>query len=148
MGSTSLGAGLVMAVALLAAAPAWAQWNNQPYSYSSGGGSVGMSGAYRQAYLDQKITGNRPRNLVRGPDGSLASVVEKDRQAFLVTPQPNYIVNRGGSAAGISIGIGGVGLLSPLDGWTGGAVAVAPASAARAPIDSWVAQLDGLRPVQ
>lgn len=147
MGSLSLGAGLVLAAAL-AAAPAWAQWNNQPYSYSRGGGSVGMSSAYRQAYLDQQLNNNRPRSMVRGADGSLLTVQNRDQQAFVVAPQPNYVVNRGATAAGISIGLGGVGMLSAVDGWTGGAVAVAVPGTARAPIDSWVAQLDGLRPVQ
>lgn len=145
MGPIAFGAGVAAMAAALAAAPAWAQWNNEPYSYRSGGSS-GMSTAYRQAYLDQQITGNRPRNLVRGADGSLLSVVEQDGQAFLTTPQPNYVVNRGGTAAGISIGVGGVGIASTVDSWTGaGGVAV---SAARTPIDSWVAQLDGLRPIQ
>lgn len=147
MGSIALGAGVVAMVAALVAPPAWAQWNNQPYSPRSGGG-VGMSTAYRQAYIDQQISGNRPRNLVRAADGSLASVVEKDGQAFLVTPQPNYLINRGGSAAGISIGIGGIGLTSSVDGWTGMGVALPAPGTGRAPIDGWVAQLDGLRPVQ
>jgi hypothetical protein len=145
MGIVRLGSGVV-AVGVLAAVPAWAQWNNEPYSYRSGG-SVGMSTAYRQAYIDQQLTGNRPRNLVRAADGSLVTVIEKDRQAFLATPQPNYLINRGGTAAGISIGIGGVALASVVDGWTMPA-AVIPSPMGRAPIDSWTAQLDGLRPVQ
>jgi hypothetical protein len=108
-----------------------------------------MSTAYRQAYIDQQITGNRPRNLMRGPDGSLVTVIEKDRQAFVATPQPNYLVNRGGAAAGIAVGgIGfGIGLASAVDGW---AVPLAglPAGAARSPIEAWTAQLQGLAPLQ
>lgn len=148
MGLRSVGAGVVVAAAALAAAPAWAQLNNEPYSYRAGGG-VGMSTAYRQAYLDQQINGNRPRNLVRAPDGSLVTVVERDRQAFLTTPQPNYLVNRGGVAAGVSFGLGGVGLGSAVDGWTGVGIQMQPApGTGRPPIDAWVAQLDGLAPVR
>ncbi len=147
MASFPIGAGAAVLVAVLAAAPAWAQWNNQPYSYRAGGG-VGMSTAYRQAYIDQQISGNRPRNLLRAPDGSLLSVTEHNSQAFVTTPQPNYVINRGGIAAGISIGVGGVGMLSPVDGWTGTVVSSLPApGTGRPPIDAWVAQLDGLRPV-
>lgn len=149
MGSKAFGAAIAWGVGVAAvavmAAPAWAQWNNEPYSYRSGGSSLGMSTAYRQAYLDQQISGNRPRNLIRAPDGSLLSVVEKDRQAFLVTPQPNYRVNRTGSAAGITFGVGGIGVASAVDGWTGTGMAT---GAGRGPIDGWVAQLDTLQPAQ
>jgi len=147
MASFSIGAGAAALAVALSAMPAWAQWNNQPYSFRAGGG-VGMSTAYRQAYIDQQISGNRPRNLLRGSDGSLLTVTEHHGQAFVSTPQPNYVINRGGIAAGISIGLGGVGILSPVDSWTGTVVSTLPApGTGRPPIDTWVAQLDGLRPV-
>ncbi|HLO75483.1 MAG TPA: hypothetical protein VK196_03405 [Magnetospirillum sp.] len=128
-----LGAGVVAVAAALVSPPVWAQWNNQPYSYRSGG-SAGISTAYRQAILDQQLTGNRPRALLRGEDGSLLSVLEKDRQAFVAVPQPNYVVNRGGAYAG-----------GAYAGVAGGAVTWGRASA---PVDVWVGQLEGLRPLQ
>lgn len=158
MGSKSSGAGLAglaaVAVAasawvLLSATPAWAQLSTEPYSYRSGGG-VGMSNAYRQAMMDKEITGSRPRNLLRGADGSLLVVEERNSQAVVTTRPSNYLFYRGGNVAGVNIaGAGyGLGFGSAIDGWTGQGVALTPPGAGRPPIDSWVAQLDGLRPVQ
>lgn len=153
MGSMSFGAGLVVVAAMLAAAPAGAQLNNEPYSYRSGGG-VGMSNAYRQAMMDQEITGSRPRNLLRGADGSLLTVTERDGQAVVTTRPSNYVLYRGGNVAGVSVAGAGyaVGLGSPIDSWTGSwagsGVALTPPGGGRSPIDSWVAQVDGLRPAE
>lgn len=124
MGPIPFGIGMAAVAAVLATTQALAQWNNEPYSYRSGG-STGMSTAYRQALIDQQISGNRPRNLLRAGDGSLLTVIENDGQAFAATPQPNYQVGRVGTLAGVAIGGVGVGISS-------------------APIDAWVAQLDGL----
>lgn len=158
MGSKSFGTGLgaaaVIAVAAsvwvqLSAASAWAQLSTEPYSYRSGG-SVGMSNAYRQAMMDKEITGSRPRNLLRGADGSLLVVEERNSQAVVTTRPSNYLFTRGGNVAGVNIaGAGyGLGFGSPVDGWTGPGVALTPPGAGRPPIDSWVAQVDGVRPVQ
>lgn len=158
MGSTSfrtgLGAAAAIAVAAsawvqLSAASAWAQLSTEPYSYRSGG-SVGMSNAYRQAMMDKEITGSRPRNLLRGADGSLLVVEERNSQAVVTSRPSSYLFYRGGNVAGVNIaGAGyGLGFGSSIDGWTGPGVAVIPPGAGRPPIDSWVAQVDGVRPVQ
>ncbi|MGE5514849.1 MAG: hypothetical protein ACM31D_03415 [Bacteroidota bacterium] len=134
MASIAYVAGMVAVIAVFTGAPAWAQLNNEPYSYRSGGG-VGMSDAYRQAMMDREITGARPRNLLRGADGSLLTVQERNGQAVVTTRPSTYVLQRAG-----------VGFWSAGDGWTGNGVAVVPPGSGRAPIDAWVAQLDGLRP--
>lgn len=147
MASTSFAAGAALAAAMTVAAPAWAQLNNEPWSYRSGSGS-GMSNAYRQAYMDFKITGSRPHSMLRGADDSLLTVEERNGQAIVTTRPSNYVFYRGGNVAGVTVaGAGfGVGLGSAIDGWTSGAGAAAvPPGAGRTPIDGWVAQVDGVR---
>ncbi|MGE5475883.1 MAG: hypothetical protein ACM3Q1_04455 [Bacteroidales bacterium] len=145
MGATYFAAAAATAAVMMAAAPAGAQLNNEPWSYRSGGGS-GISSAYRQAYMDYKITGSRPRNLLRGDDGSLLTVERRDRQAVVTTRPSNYVFYRGGNVGGGVAGAGfGFGFGSAVDGWTGGNVAMVPPGAGNSPIDSWIAQVDGVR---
>lgn len=143
------GAGMAAMAVILAAAPAWAQLSTEPYSYRSGGG-VGMSNAYRQAMMDQEITGSRPRNLLRGADGSLLVVEERNGQAVVSNRPSSYVFYQGGNLAGVNIaGAGyGLGFGSAIDGWTGTRLALTPPGVGRSPIDGWVAQLDGLGAAQ
>ncbi|HSV29329.1 MAG TPA: hypothetical protein VLL76_07215 [Candidatus Omnitrophota bacterium] len=138
-------AGWAAMAALLAPHLALAQWNNEPYQFRSNiGGGAGMSTAYRQAIIDKELYGRRPENLVKGPDGRLLEVIERDQQAFLADPEPNFIVRRSGWASGgASVGVGGV----AIGGWTamvdGGPVTgYAGSQPSASPIDSWVGMLD------
>lgn len=125
----------VVAIAAGAGLPAQAQWNDQPYSFGSVGfAGVGMSAAARQAILDRELTGNRPRNLYRGPDGRLATVLQRDRQAYLVEPQPDFLV--GQSRAGqVFVQLGGLGAAFHYG------LAAGP-HLSSAPVDAWVAMLE------
>jgi hypothetical protein len=75
LGTLLLGATLVV----LGGGAADAQIGNQPYRP---GGGVGISNAARQAIQNDRILGSRPRNLVRGADGSLLDVSRTNNQAF------------------------------------------------------------------
>ncbi len=143
---------LAAAVALsLLPAGASAQWNNEPYRFGSnigaGTGGAGMSMAYRQAILDEELFGRRPENLLRGADGRLLRVIDRDQQAFLAEPEPNFLV-RQGDRLRVVTGIYGLGLgaATPIDRWTGtlntGAQDWAVTSRSSQPIDAWIGMLD------
>ena len=55
---------VVGAMAMLHVASAEAQLNNQPFSFGSGGGGIGMSTAGRQAILNQQLFGSTPDNIL------------------------------------------------------------------------------------
>jgi hypothetical protein len=158
---------LAVAAALAALLPAsgHAQWNNQPWSFGSGG-SPTMSTAYRQAIMAEHFDGSHPSTLYQAPDGSLVTVTRRDGQAVLTQPQPYYLTNLPGTGSA-TVGEGGPGLSATVLGvglsvgggaigtWTGmvdGAVSSYPAPARAflgagalgSPIDAWTRQLDGV----
>lgn len=62
-------------LALLMQAPAYAQLNNDPFSFDSPGTSgLGMSDAARQAILNQEIYGSTPDHIMIGPGGVLLEI--------------------------------------------------------------------------
>lgn len=143
---------LAAAVALsMAPAGASAQWNNEPYRFGAnigaGSGGAGMSLAYRQAILNEELFGRRPENLVRGADGRLLDVIERDQQAFLAEPEPDFLVRRGDRLRVVT-GIDGLGFgaATPIDRWTGtlnaGAQAWAVTGRSSQPIDAWIGMLE------
>lgn len=149
MGCFRLLAG-VAALAAVLTEPALAQWNNEPYQFRNSGGGGGFSPAYRQAMLNKELFGREPDNLVRGPDGRLLDVIERDQQAYLVDPEPNFYVpaQRFSSTGGISLFLSAGGGAATIGGWTSMLdgpglpnAAGRPATAA-SPIDSWINQLD------
>jgi hypothetical protein len=122
----------VFMTAAVAGLPAQAQWNNQPYSFGSVG--IGMSMAARQAILDQELTGSRPRNLYRGSDGRLSTVTRRDQQAYLVDPQPNFLVGLPRTGQ-VFLQLGGLGAAFHYS------LAAGPRLSS-APVDAWVAMLE------
>jgi hypothetical protein len=82
-------AAVVGAVAMLHVASAEAQLNNQPFSFDTADGGVGMSLAAKQAIFNQQLFGVTPDNIMRGPDGGLLVITEDDRSnnAPVVTTQ-------------------------------------------------------------
>lgn len=143
-----------------------AQMNNRPWSFGSGGGSfgggVGMSDAYRQAILLDKLNG-LPRGavLLRTPSGLLATVDRVDQQAFARIALPIYtragspfLISGGGSAAGFGfvgnevIFAGGLGFAYAdglnLAGYNFGTPMLGPWSAYS--IDAWVGLLNQMAP--
>lgn len=125
--------------AMAGAGPVQAQAGNLPYQ----SGGVGISYGARQALLNARLLDSRPRNLVRGPDGSLLDVTRRGNQAFLRSPQTGAVLPGGGPGRGWATGLG-TGL-----GWGGGSGAYSGALSYRyAPGGSagsmmqWISMLD------
>lgn len=94
---------IFFAAALLAGATAaQAQAGNLPYQ----SGGAGISTGARQAILNARLLGSTPRNLVRGPDGSLLDVSRRGSQAFLRSPETGAILPGGSPGRGWSTGLG------------------------------------------
>jgi hypothetical protein len=95
---------------------AQAQAGNLPYQ----SGSAGLSYGGRQAILSAKLLNSRPRNLVRGVDGSLLDVSRRGSQAFLRSPETGAILPGGsprrGWATGLGTGLGWGGMASAYSG--------------------------------
>lgn len=105
----SLAGVLVIAVSLfLVSAEASAQMNNKPFSFSSGGSSLGMSAAARQAILNKKLTGETPDNIMRGPGGALITITKGPNNVAIATGQDGVTLQgyhgRGGAVSG-AVGI-------------------------------------------
>lgn len=156
------------AVLTFSVGDAAAQWNNAPYQSSFRGpaASVGMSAAYRQVIILDRLSDSVSRNnLHRLPSGSLSNVIREDGQAFLATPEGLPLpVARPFGASGLGYGGGYGGFDGYLRGsalpasYRGGLHASvtfndwwpivaettrAPASSlVSTPIDGWIAQLD------
>lgn len=95
---------LVVAVSMfLMTAGASAQMNNKPFSFS-GGSSLGMSSAAKQAILNQKLTGSTPDNIMRGPSGALITVTRGPNNVAIATGQDGVVLQgyhgRGGAFGG------------------------------------------------
>lgn len=71
-------------------------------------GGIGISQAGRQAILDSRLRDSRPRNLVRGADGSLLEIGRQGNQAFLRTRSNDvfFANSRVGWGSGLGTGLG------------------------------------------
>ncbi len=100
----SITAALLMAGIFLAGGTANAQIGNSPVLP----GGIGISQAGRQAILDSRLRDSRPRNLVRGADGSLLEIGRQGNQAFPRTRSNDvFFANaRGGWGSGLGPGLG------------------------------------------
>lgn len=80
---------------------AHAQLFSEPFQFNNRGfeGGVGMSPGYREAIIDEQLTGNRPENLLRAPDGSLLNVTRGPNGLAVVSTRSSTILagtaNRG-----------------------------------------------------
>jgi hypothetical protein len=80
----------VSALFLGATATAEAQLDNRPYG--SPGGGFGMSGAARQAILNQQLSGATPGDVVIGPGGGLLNVTKGDSGLAVTTTQGGTVL--------------------------------------------------------
>jgi len=160
---------LMLGLALFGSASAAAQSMNRPYVPGGFGGGTGFSLAGRQAILNEEFTGSRPNVLIRGPNGGLVDLLERDNNAFL--PEPgggNFLpgarpgkgwptglgTGLGWNNAGYGSGGSGSAFFRPpassLNGW----IALIPAGldedgagggyvrSGGTPIDTWISQLN------
>jgi hypothetical protein len=106
---------VAFALAALMSSEAQAQlMGNAPYqpTFGSGrgGGSFGMSPAYRQAILNAQLLGQQSNPLVRDRNGFLLDVDRRGSQAFLRAPASPFLPASGAaigiSAAGVGFGFG------------------------------------------
>lgn len=102
---------------LIISAPAQSQIGNLPYQ---AGGNAGVSYGARQAILNDRLLGVRPKNMVRGLDGSLLDTARRDNQVFLRSPATGAFLPGGsprrGWATGLGTGLGWGGLASAYGG--------------------------------
>lgn len=75
---------LCAAAFLIISSTAFTQMNNEPYSFNNAPGA-GMSVGGKQAILNEKIFGQTPDNLVRGPSGQLLDVTEGPGHSAIVS---------------------------------------------------------------
>ncbi len=156
--------GIMLAVGA-AVAPAQAQLFNEPYQFNRGGsGGPGMSFGYREAIIDEHLTGSRPEFFVRGPAGNLLDVEDAGNGLAIVRTRGSTVLPgatvRGGRSLGLSVHLGtsagGTGFIpdpaASITTWTAMASGL-PAPPQRwilrghqpAPIDAWVMQAEALR---
>jgi len=76
---------------LIISSTAFTQMTNKPYSFNNGSGG-GMSVGGKQAILNEKIFGQTPDNLVRGPSGQLLDVTKGPGDSAIVSYQGNGAV--------------------------------------------------------
>lgn len=104
-------------LAMIASSPVQAQAGNLPYQP---GGGAGISYGARQAVLNARLLGVRPRNLMRGADGSLLDVARRGNQVFLRSPETGAFLPGGsprrGWATGMGTGLGWGGMSSAYGG--------------------------------
>lgn len=141
---------------------AQAQLFSEPFQFNNRGfeGGVGMSPGYREAIVDEYLTGNTPDNLLRAADGSLLNVTEGPNGLAVVSTRSSTVL-AGASSRGVR-GIGNLlryGSDSPgfatlpdpahsINAWTAMASGM-PVPSQRwilrghqpSPIDAWVSQV-------
>jgi hypothetical protein len=161
----SLALGLALAIGGVAGS-AQAQLFSEPYQFGRGGGhGPGMSIGYREAILDEQLTGNRPEFFVRDGFGQLLDVERGPEGLAVVRSRPSTIypgatAGGGGISLGLAIRIGstsgGYGFIpdpaASINSWTAMAAGL-PVPPQRwilrghqpAPIDAWIAQAAALR---
>jgi len=152
-----------------AAGAAQAQLFSEPYQFHRSGGfdgGPGMSVGYREAIIDEELTGNRPEFFLRDPFGNLLDVQEGPNGLAVVRSRGSTIfpgATAGGGGISLNLAIrlgsssGGYGFIpdpaASINSWTAMAAGL-PVPAQRwilrghqpAPIDAWVAQAVALRP--
>ncbi|MEZ5666508.1 MAG: hypothetical protein R3F55_03555 [Alphaproteobacteria bacterium] len=127
-------AGIALAAGALVA-PAQAQLFNEPFNFSRGGGSVGMSAGYREAIIDEQLTGNRPEFFLRDSSGALVDVQRGANGLAVVRSRTSTILGAGGRS---------------LRGWNyhalaeTGSIGVGMIPNPAASIDAWTAMASGL----
>jgi hypothetical protein len=154
-------------IMLVGVGTASAQSSNTPYFPGASRSGAGISFGYRQAILNAKILGQRPRALVRGPSGALLDVQQAGRNAMVVNPGDGSFVPGArpnqGWPMGLGTGLGwnlasyyraGGGYYSPsgesLNSWIslvpsgpdGARLAFGLYNDDRTPIDAWIMQLE------
>jgi hypothetical protein len=100
---------LIVAVSLmLMVADASAQMNNKPFSFgSSGGSSLGMSAAAKQAILNKELTGATPDNIMRGPGGALIEITSGPSNIAIATGQDGVVLQGYHGRSGVLTGSAG-----------------------------------------
>ncbi|MEQ8393544.1 hypothetical protein [Thalassobaculum sp.] len=88
--------------------PSHAQLNNQPYQPFAARAGFGMSTAYRQALLNQKLRGQRPDNLARSASGALLEISRFGGRApaFVSVPSDAFLPGAGRQGG---LGLSGLG---------------------------------------
>ena len=88
----------LLSTSLLASGTAYGQMSNQPYqsprvAAGSGPGASGMSLGYRQAILQQHLTGRTPGAMARGPGGFLLNVTRESgtSNAIVTVPGESFV---------------------------------------------------------
>jgi hypothetical protein len=146
---------------------AQAQLFTEPYQFHRSGGfdgGPGMSLGYRQAIIDEELTGSQPEFFVRDGFGNLLDVQEGPNGLAVVRERNSIFPGATAGGGGISLGLairigsssGGYGFIPDpahsIDSWTAMASGL-PIPPQRwilrghqpAPIDAWVAQAAALR---
>ncbi len=133
---------IALGLALLYSASAMAQ-SNRPYvpGGSRIGAGVGLSAAGREAILQEEFTGKSPNYLIRGPNGLLLDVRERDNNAFLQVPGGGNFLPGARPNKGWSTGLGtGLGWNNP--GFSDGGGGSFALSVGRAhSLNSWITLL-------
>lgn len=97
---------LAAAASLVCVNLASAQVGNAPYSPGISQPGAGISLGHRQAILNAKIYGQRPKALVRGPSGELLSIQRSGRNALVLNPGDGNFVPGARPNAGWPTGLG------------------------------------------
>jgi hypothetical protein len=129
---------IAVAVSLACADMVFAQTGNTPYSPGVSRVGAGISLGYRQAILNAKILGQRPRALVRGPSGELLTVQRSGRNALVLNPGDGSYVPGARPNAGWPTGLGS-GLGWNLVAFSGAASGYRSAPAQS--LNSWISQI-------
>lgn len=154
-------AGLALTVGVSAAALGAAGLNNQAYSFGRIGGAptIGIGGA--QAIIGSQVFNVRPENILRGPDGSLYTVIQGPGHSALVfdsagrlvvgipgaSPFSAYRISPWTYPALYGSDAGDVGMLTSttLTSWTSMVGGAAPGTylypTGQSAIDMWIAQV-------
>ncbi|WP_142850107.1 hypothetical protein [Telmatospirillum sp. J64-1] len=146
-----VGTGLSAAlVAISLAGPSMAQISDQPFSFSRAGQeAVGMSMAYRQAMLRDRLEGIRPNQMIRTPQGMVLDVERFHGQAFMRQPAAPYLPREQAYWGENTQPWLWWSRPPAAPDWFSGLSEDGPITAATAPtsassIDRWIAQLDDL----
>lgn len=92
----------VALAAMLMAAPAMAQMNNEPIQLGTGGDGLGMSIGGQQAIIDKELHGVTPDHLVRDSSGALLEIERgPDHLAIVSVPGGNVIPGYKGRGLGL-----------------------------------------------
>lgn len=74
---------------VMVSATAYTQMRNEPYTFRNAPNGMGMSIGGQQAILNERLFGETPRNLVRGPSGQLLDVTRGPGHSAIVSFQGN-----------------------------------------------------------